>query len=388
MKILHTSDWHLGHSLYNYDRSEEHTAMLQQMVNIVEEEQPDVFLLCGDVYHTSQPSAAIQTLFTEYIVKIHNANPSMIIVITAGNHDSGTKHEIFQTPWKSLNVNTIGTLDKENPEEHILEIPDKGFVVAVPYASERNIPDGFFQQLLDLVAERNKNGLPVIMSAHTTVQGCDFTGHEHGSEYTVGGIDAFDIAQMGDGYDYLALGHIHREQFVHTGKHNVRYCGTPIPVSFDENYTHTVSIVEINRHGDSPKVSQIEIDNPRPLVTLPTNGSFVSWDEAKKLLDNYDNNIPSYIRLNVEVGDFLPVEANAEATKMTESKKCLFCHINAKRKEGGRRTEKVLSIQELQSEAPIDIAKRYAEDLCISFDEEMTSVFNDVLQLINEDSSK
>lgn len=388
MKILHTSDWHLGHSLYNYDRSEEHTAMLQQMVNIVKEQQPDVFLLCGDVYHTSQPSAAVQTLFTEHIVKIHNANPSMILVITAGNHDSGTKHEIFQTPWKALNVNTIGTLDKENPEEYILEIPDKGFVVAVPYASERNIPDGFFQQLLDLVAERNKNGLPVIMSAHTTVQGCDFTGHEHGSEYTVGGIDAFDIAQMGDGYDYLALGHIHREQFVHTGKHNVRYCGTPIPVSFDENYTHTVSIVEIDNHGDTPKVNQIEIDNPRPLVTLPTNGCFVSWDEAKKLLDNYDDGIPSYIRLNVEVEDFLPVEANAEAVKLTESKECLFCHINAKRKESSRMSAKVLSIQELQSEAPIDIAKRYAEDLCISFDEEMTSVFNDVLQLINEDSSK
>ena len=80
MKILHTSDWHLGHSLYNYDRSEEHTAMLQQMVNIVKEQQPDVFLLCGDVYHTSQPSAAVQTLFTEYIVKIHNANAEVLIL--------------------------------------------------------------------------------------------------------------------------------------------------------------------------------------------------------------------------------------------------------------------------------------------------------------------
>ena len=59
MKILHTSDWHLGHTLYNYDRTEEQMVMLLQMVDIVKKHKPDVFLLCGDVYHTAQPSAAV-----------------------------------------------------------------------------------------------------------------------------------------------------------------------------------------------------------------------------------------------------------------------------------------------------------------------------------------
>ena len=62
MKILHTSDWHLGHTLYNYDRREEQQQMLRQMVRIASEQQPDVFLICGDVYHTPQPSAAVQTM--------------------------------------------------------------------------------------------------------------------------------------------------------------------------------------------------------------------------------------------------------------------------------------------------------------------------------------
>jgi len=388
MKILHTSDWHLGHLLYNYDRTEEHTAMLEQMVAIVENQKPDVFLLCGDVYHTSQPSAAVQSLFTEYIVKLHDAHPSMTIVITAGNHDSGTKHEIFRTPWKSLKVHAVGVLNKENPDGHIIEIPGKGYVVAVPYASERNIPDGFFQLLLDTVKAKNRDNLPVVLSAHTTVQGCDFTGHEHGSEYSVGGIDAFNLEQMGDGYDYLALGHIHHEQFVHSGRHNVRYSGTPIPVTFDEDYQHTVSIVEMDTHGATPAVTRMEIENPRPLVTLPSDGEFVPWDEAKQLLSQYRNSQPAYIRLNVEVEDFLPAEANAEANKLAESTQCHFCYINAKRKGGKRSETKVLTIQELQSEAPIDIARRYAEDLCISFDNELTTVFNEALQLVNEDSSK
>ena len=385
MKILHTSDWHLGHSLYGYDRTEEQQAMLDQMVSLVEEQKPDVFLLCGDVYHTSQPSSAVQTMLTDGLVTIHEAYPSMTIVMTAGNHDSGSKHEIFRTPWRALNVYSIGQLEKDNPEDHIVEVPGKGYVIAVPYAYDRNIPEGFFQLLLDKVSEKNTEGLPVVLSAHTTVKGCDFTGHDHASEYTVGGIDSLELEQMGDGYDYLALGHIHHEQFVHSGKHNVRYCGTPLPVSFDENFSHSVSIVEIGKHGEKPAVKKIEIENPRPLVILPTEG-LTSWEEAKKLLMNFPDDIPAYIRLNVEVEDFLPVEATAEAANLTEGKQCRFCYINAKRKSVSKSEAKVLTVQEFQSEEPIEIARRYAEDMEISFDEEMTAMFKEALKMVDDDS--
>ena len=385
MKILHTSDWHLGHTLYNYDRTEEQMAMLEQMAIIVEEQKPDVFLLCGDVYHTSQPSAAVQTMLTDGMVSIHNAHPQMKIVMTAGNHDSGSKHEIFKTPWQALGVYAIGQLEKENLDEHIIELPGKGYVIAVPYANERNIPDGFFQQLLDRVSERNTEGLPVVLTAHTTVKGCDFTGHDHASEYTVGGIDSLELAQMGEGYDYLALGHIHREQFVHSGKHNVRYCGTPLAVSFDENFSHSVSMVEIGKHGDSPTIEKIEIENPHPLVTLPTDG-FSSWEEAKQLLVKFPDDIPAYIRLNVEIDDFLPVEAIAEAATLVKGKQCRFCHINAKRKTAAQGEAKGLTVQEFQSEEPMEIAKRYSEYAGINFDEELVSMFKEVMDMVADDS--
>lgn len=360
-------------------------AMLLQMVDIVQEENPDVMLLCGDVYHTSQPSAAIQTMFTNALVQIHDANPAMTIVITAGNHDSGTKHEIFRTPWKALKVHTIGNLNKDSLDDHVVEIPGKGYVVAIPYVHERNIPEGFFQQLLDYVAEKNIDALPVIMTAHTTIQGCDYTGHDHANEYVVGGIDSLDIEQMGEGYDYLALGHIHHEQYVHTGMHRVKYSGSPIAVSFDENYPHSVSIIEINRHNDKPEVRTIAIENPHPLVTLPTE-RMATWEEAKELLSKFPDNIPAYIRLNVEIDDFLPVEANAEATSLTEGKQCRFCHINAKRKVVQNTDTKVLTVQEFQSEEPIDIARRYAKDIGIDFDDEMKELFNEALGMLNDDS--
>jgi exonuclease SbcD len=146
-----------------------------------------------------------------------------------------------------------------------------------------------------------------------------------------------------------------------------------------------VSIVEITKHGEAPVVKEIEILNPHPLVTLPTDG-YTSWEEAKSLLSDFPNNIPAYIRLNVEIDDYLPVEANAEAALLTNGKQCRFCHINDKRKAADQSEAKVMTVQEFQSEDPIDIAKRYAEYEGISFDNEMSGMFKEAMEMVANDS--
>lgn len=387
MKLIHTSDWHLGHTLYGYDRTIEQKAMLEQMVELVREHKPDVFLISGDVYHTSQPSAAVQTMFSEAMVKLHCTHPDMYIVVIAGNHDSASKHEIFTTPWRALNVYAIGNLDKEHPEKHIIEVPGKGIVLAVPYAYERNIPDGFFQELIDL-AKGDEAGpvdklrdriteLPIILMAHTTVKGADITGHDKKYDDQVGGIDYIEVEKMGQGYDYLALGHIHKAQYIHTGKHNVRYSGTPMSVSFDENYKHTVSLVEVNK-GEPPVLKELEIINPFPLVTLPNEG-YATWNEAKELLSNFDDSIPAYIRLNVLVEGFLPPNAKDEAYALTNGKQCKVCLLNTKQKNASSDIKETLTVQELQAMNPLDIAIDYAQSKGIEFTEEMQDMFKEVL---------
>ncbi len=378
MKILHTSDWHLGHVLYGYDRTEEQIAMLNQIKEIIKSETPDAMVLSGDVYHTSQPSSAVQTMFNDAIMAMHNACPTMTIIITAGNHDSGSRHEIFQTPWRELKVFAIGNIDKENLDNHIIEVPGKGWVVAVPYAYERTIPDGFFQQLLDMVSEKNTENLPVVMMAHTTVEGCNFTGHDQIGERTVGGVDAVPHEALGNGYDYLALGHIHHAQFIHDTGHRMRYSGSPLAVSFDETYDHSVSIVEIPSRGDEPLVKTITIDNPRPLVTLPIEG-LATWEEAKELLKSYPSDIQARLRLNVEVEDFLPAGANEEADAIASGKQCRVCFINAKRPEQERAKGEALTVQELQEMSPLDLVKRYANDKNVAFDSTMEDMFNEVI---------
>ena len=383
MRFIHTSDWHLGHVIYGIDRNEEQKDMLEQMVSIVREQKPDAFLLSGDVFHSAQPSSSVQTMFTDALVEIYKANPEMQIIITAGNHDSAVRHEIYRTPWETFNVHMIGSLDQNDLESHIIEIPGRGFVIAIPYIHVRNMPAGCRQQLLDMVAKRNPDSLPVVLMDHTTVSGCDFKGHDHISDYTVGGIDCINLDELGTGYDYVALGHIHNPQNISGSHGKVRYSGTPLPVTFDEVLGHSVTMVEIGAHGDSPKLSEIPVDNIHPLVTLPSEG-YATWDEAKKLLEEFSSVKVSYIRLNVEVEDFLPSDAEMTAVDICERLGHKFCYINVRRNVVAADGIRVMTVDELKEQSPLDFAEMYLSDSGVVFDAEIKDLFKLAIERVNE----
>jgi exonuclease SbcD len=383
MKFIHTSDWHLGHVLYGMDRNEEQADMIDQMVAIVREHKPDAFLLSGDVFHTPQPSSTLQTIFTDAVVKIHEAHPEMQIIITAGNHDSAVRHEIFRTPWKSFNVHMIGDIAHDELDSNIIEIPGKGFVIAIPYVHVRNMPVGCRQKLIDMVLERNPDGLPVVLMDHTTVSGCDFKGHDLVTDYTVGGIDGITLDEFGAGYDYVALGHIHNPQNIKGSSDKARYSGTPLPVTFDEVFDHSVTLVEIAAHGDSPVLTEIQIDNIHPLVSLPAD-KYVSWDEAKELLKDFKSDKVSYIRLNVEVEDFLPSDAEMTAVSICNGLGHRFCYNNVRRTVVAGDGARVMSVQELKEQSPLEFAEMYLTDCGVDFNEEMKQLFMQAMDLVNE----
>ena len=386
MKFIHTSDWHLGQQLYGYDRREEQEDMLLQIVELVRERQPDALLVSGDVYDSSQPSATVQRMFADAVVKMHKACPGMVIVVTSGNHDSGASIEAFQTPWLASNVHVVGKIEREHPERHIVEIPGKGLVAALPYGHERNLPTEFYGEVLNAAAQRNPDGLPVVMMAHTAVRGSDFEGHTRtGEDRTIGGIDAVDLEGMGTGYDYLALGHIHKPQRVHGGHGRVRYSGAPIAVSFDEAFPHSVNVVEIEAKGSEPVVEAVEIVQKRQLVTLPGKGEATEWEECIEILRNFPNELPAYIRLNVKVKDFLPPDAAATAETRMQEKDCRFCLINPIREEGGTETVKALTVQELQAMDPLSVLRKYIEDKGLSFREEYEAMFREAYERVKED---
>ena len=319
MKILHTSDWHLGHALYNYDRSEEQICFLNQLTGIVQEEQPDVMVVSGDIYHYSTPSAATQKMYTDGLLRIHQACPSMTIVVTAGNHDSSSKLEIDSSLWDHFRVKVIGHIERcgsaVNWEKQIIAIPGQdgnpvGYVVAMPHVYPQNFPilsddtpreerqSRFFQALLDETGKQNTQQLPVVLMAHLSVEGSDRTGQDD----SAGGMEFISLSTLGKGYDYLALGHIHCPQTLKGSENHARYCGTPLPVSFDETYPHSVTIVQIRHQGEQPEITTRSIRNPWPLLTLPDTP--VPFDEALKALEAYPDHEQTYIRLNVLIRDY------------------------------------------------------------------------------------
>jgi exonuclease SbcD len=387
MKILHTSDWHLGHILYNESQEDSHQSMLSQITDIIINQQPDVLIISGDVYDTTQPSASIQQLFANAIVKMHEACKEMTIVCIAGNHDSGSKHMIFHTPWKALNVHMVGSITKDcDLDDYIIPVNGKGFVVAVPFAVERYMPDEVFRKLSDMVAKRNPDDLPVVLSCHLAVLTSDWRGHDHSSDTNIGGLNCQDLSVFGDDYDYIALGHIHKQQQLDREGH-VWYSGTPIAISFDEVYAgnqHGVLLAECKQHKEPVSVKSLTIDNPHPLVNLPFEG-FAAWNDVKAMLEKYDGTIASFIRLNVEVDDYLQVGAYDEAQQIIEDKNCRLCIINSKRKEVSEQKDKVtmLTTTQLKQADFVDVAKMYIESRGEVFDDEMKLMLQEVKEMLN-----
>lgn len=387
MKILHTSDWHLGHAIYNDSQEEAQRDMLQQMATIVSEHKPDVFIISGDVYDTTQPSASVQQMFADAIVKLHNSHPEMVVVCIAGNHDSGSKHTIFHTPWRSLNVFMIGSIIKESDlEDYIIEVPGKGFVVAVPFAADRYMPEDVFIKLSEKVKERNIAHLPVMLTAHIAASKADWRGHDSSSDTNIGGLNCQEISIFGEDYDYIALGHIHKQQSLDKDK-RIWYSGTPIAVSFDEVYSgneHGVLLVDCPAHKAPATVKPVAIHNIHPLVNLPYEG-FAEWEEVKEFFARYDSDIPSFIRLNVEVDGYLPIGANDEAKNIAESKACKLCYINSRRKEqvtDSART-RTLTTTELKQIDFMEVAQMFVESQGEVFDDDMKSMLEEVKEMLN-----
>lgn len=382
MKILHTSDLHLGHTLYGYDRTEEHQAILQAIENAVETYRPDALIISGDIYHTSQPSAAVQRMFSESISRIHHIAPEMVTVAIAGNHDSPSRHEVFRTPWRELSVHAIGLPDTGNPENHIIEVSGKGLIVAVPYVYSRNLPDGFYQRLLTLAAEMNRDNRPIVLAAHTSVAGCDFKGHEGATELTIGGVDAISLEEIGTGYDYLALGHIHRPQTLAGSHGHARYSGSPIAVSFDEDYAHSLSLVEIKGHGERPEISTLDVVNPHPLITLPSREA-LPWEEIKPLLAALPDDRSAYLRLSVLIDSFLPASVRNEAEELCRAKGHRFCLIRCERPRQGGGSDQTLTVSQFRQLKPAEIMEMYAHSESIELTDDILNAFKEAASLIN-----
>jgi len=395
LKFIHTSDWHLGQNFYGYDRSDEQRNFLKQLADIVSEQKPDALLVSGDIFHTAAPSNAAVNLYVEGLLDIHKAYPAMSIIVIAGNHDSASRLDSDKRLWELANVTVLGGIarnheGKADLDKHIVKVGNNGFVAAVPFAYPTSFSQvgenevgreqrqqAFFQGLLDQVESKNNAELPVVLMAHLAVNNSDFTGHDRNMT-----MECVEIGALGNGYDYAALGHIHRPQNL---SQRARYCGTPIPVSFDERCNHSVSIVTIEAHGDLPNVETIDIKNIKPLHTIPAEPD--KLDDVLKLLQTIKLNKESYIRLNVLVEQYLPNGAQEKAALAVKDRQCRFCEIKKTSTASTPRRSTQMTVEEFNKKEPIDVADQYFTDkFGQPMDKDQRDMFNYIYQLIQKEN--
>lgn len=381
MKLIHTADWHIGQDFYHYDRREEHLHFFRQLAELVKREQPDALLVSGDIYHTATPSNASVRLYTENMVRLHQCCPAMRIVVTAGNHDSCARLESTGDLWKMANLDVVGGIDYDaendlyDPDRNIIEMPGKGFVVAIPYINERH--HAVFARLQEVVAQRNKGGLPVVVMGHLAVSGCDLSGHD---PRLIGGMESLTVNDLGCGYDYFALGHIHRPQTLADSRGKARYSGSPLHVSFDENYPHSVSIVELEKHGAEPVVREERIRQLMHTYTVPKEA--LPFEEALNELFHFQSDESGYVRLNIKVKDYAPTNAETRIREALAGKPELkFCYIRTEYEKRASAIEKShFGIEQIKEINPLDIAlAAYRERFGHEMDAEKREMLNSII---------
>lgn len=267
IRILHTADWHLGQTFFGCDRVEEHVHFLQWLARELKENKIDVLLVAGDVFDVSNPSAASQRMFYHFIRQVTEENPKLQLVVVAGNHDSAARLEAPVPLLQEMRTEIRGIVRKHEGEidyDHlIVELKNsegevEALCLAVPFLRQGDYPvvatDGnpyaegvkeLYVRLQERALQRRKDGQALVAVGHLQATGSEIAERDFSERTIIGGLECVSPDTFTEQIAYTALGHIHKSQRV-SGRENVRYAGSPLPMSFAEReYHHGVVIVTL-----------------------------------------------------------------------------------------------------------------------------------------------
>jgi exonuclease SbcD len=262
MRILHTSDWHVGKVLKGRSRLDEHVKVLAQVVEIAQAERPDLVIVAGDLYDTAAPAPEATRVVTRALSALRRTGAHVVAI--GGNHDNGPALDALR-PWAEAAGVTLRGAVRENPAEHVLTGTTAGGepwrLVALPFLSQRyavratemyeltaaEANQTYADHVARLIARLSQDfaepGVVNLITAHLTMIGATAGGGER-EAHTVLGY-AVPTTVFPTNTHYVALGHLHRAQQV-IGPCPVRYSGSPLAVDFgEEENVPSVTIVDV-----------------------------------------------------------------------------------------------------------------------------------------------
>jgi exonuclease SbcD len=290
MRLLHTSDWHLGQDLHRHDRQFEHRKFLEWLLKVVEEQRIDALLIAGDVFDTANPPASAQRMFFDFLRLAHASFEHLQIVVIAGNHDSPARMEAPAELLKEFSVNVIGRVTStpqgmESPESFLLPLCARGskepkaICVALPFLRTADVQwpsdatsytDAVvraYEQAMNHARAQYGSEIPLIAMGHMHARG-GVTSEDSERKLVIGGEEAVPLAKLAKDFAYVALGHLHLAQRVAEFEH-IRYSGSPIPMSFSEiNYPHQVVLIELKENGNS-QIDPIRVPRAVEMIRCP-----------------------------------------------------------------------------------------------------------------------
>lgn len=292
MRILHTADWHLGHRLYEQDRTEEHAAALQWLLELIDREKVDVVIIAGDVFDLANPSNRAKELYYEFLGGL-NKSQAKAAVVVGGNHDSPGLLDAPRSLMRAMNLHVIGAA-RTQVQDQVVKLswedagkPQELVVAAVPYLRERDVRSTDRGELIDdrmagirsgiqahfeaiaeaAVEARSHDGVPILATGHLFVGSAK---DEEGKKSHIYQADEnnIDAGRFPSCFDYVALGHVHRAQRI-DGLDHVQYCGSLVPLTFVEGQRdRSVSLVELTAAGEGVTYQRIPVPRTRPLLRL------------------------------------------------------------------------------------------------------------------------
>lgn len=319
MRIIHTSDWHLGQYFFTKTRAQEHQQFLDWLLMQIREQQVDAVIVAGDIFDTGSPPSYARELYNRFVVAIRDTQCQLIIL--GGNHDSVATLNESKSLLACLNTTVIANVHTETPQAPIILYQKNhtpgALLCAIPYLRPRDminsksgqsgadkqgalkeaIADYYqrqYQAALDLRKQLNVN-IPIIATGHLTTIGASVSDSVR--EIYIGTLEAFN-ATLFPPFDYIALGHIHRPQRVNKSGH-IRYSGSPIPLSFDEG-AQQKSVCLIDFEQDKlAEMTLLPIPEFQLLRTLSGSLQEIAT-QLEKLATQY-NEMDTTIWLDIEV---------------------------------------------------------------------------------------
>lgn len=320
MRIIHTSDWHLGQYFFTKSRAPEHQHFLNWLVNQVEIHHVDAVIVAGDIFDTGSPPSYARELYNKFIVDLQKTGCQLVIL--SGNHDSVSVLNESSSLLSYLNTQVVTSGSEPNVITlHNKQVQPIGLVCAIPFLRPRDIQLSVAGQSIEekqlslqtaihdhyqasyqlALEQRAMLGLdiPIIATGHLTVIGAELTDSVR--DIYIGTLEAFPSRAFPPA-DYIALGHIHRPQVI-GGKEYIRYCGSPIALSFDETAQQkSVCLVEFTG-SELTEITPLAIPIFQPLQTL--KGSLKEIEQQLSVWQDYQGENAVWLDIEVASQDYL-----------------------------------------------------------------------------------